>query len=101
MLIKKSTKIEAGDVVTLRLVTGEEVVGKLVEETATGFVVERALTLASGPDGLGFTNPTITADNKQSFEIQKKHVMLSGMTGEAFATAYLEATSSIQIAKTV
>lgn len=97
MLINKSTKIEAGDVITLRLVTGEEVVGKLVEETALGFVIERALTLASGPDGLGFTNPTITADSKQNFTLQKKHVMLSGMTSEHFTKAYLEATSTIKL----
>jgi hypothetical protein len=97
MLIKKSTKIEEGDVITLRLVTGEEVVGKLDMETPTSFIMERPLTLASGPDGLGFTNPTITADASQKFSIQKKHVMLSGMTNENFTKAYLEATSSIKI----
>lgn len=101
MLIKKSSKYDKGDVITLRLVTGEEVVGKLAEESETEFVVERPLTLASGPEGLGFTNPSITADNKRDFVIQRKHVMLHNYTNDAFKTAYLEATSGIQIAKNI
>jgi len=100
MLIKKSGYTK-GDVVTLRLVTGEEVVGKLEDETETDFVLSRPLTLATGRDGLGFTHPTITGDNKEDFIIQRKHVMLHNLTKEEFKQAYLESTSGIQIAKNI
>lgn len=98
MLVSKS-KYTKGDVITLRLVTGEEIVGKLFSEDENEFVIERPLTLASGKDGLGFTNPTITGDNKQDFVVQRKHVMLHNVTRKEFADAYLESTSGIQLVK--
>jgi len=51
MLIDKGATI--GEVVTIKLVTSEELVGKMIEETDTHYVIERPLTLVVSGKGLG------------------------------------------------
>lgn len=97
MLIQKSKKYDKGDVISLRLITGEEMVGRLEEETATEFVLEKALSLGQGPEGIGFTSCMITAAPKIGFSVQKIHVMLHTATREEFAKVYTEATTSIKL----
>jgi hypothetical protein len=97
MLVNKP-KYNKGDVVSIRLITGEEMVGEFVEETDTTFSLARPLSLVQGPEGLGFSNSMITAPSKSDFEIAKSHILLHAKTREEFATVYLESTSGIKIA---
>jgi hypothetical protein len=96
MLVSKSKYVK-GDVVSLRLITGEELVGKLGEETDTEFFLERPLSLGQGPEGLGFTNCMITAPAKEDFSVLKAHVLLHTKTREEFAKVYLESTTAIKL----
>lgn len=98
MLVSKS-KYKVGDVVSLRLITGEELVGKLTEETDTEYFLDRPLSLGQGPQGLGFTSCMITSASKADFSVQKAHVLLHTLTREEFADVYVESVSTIQIAR--
>lgn len=97
-MLKQNSKYTAGDVISIRMVTGEEMVGKLVEETDDAYSFERPLALVQGPEGLGFSNPMITAVSKADYVIQKQHILMHSITREEFAKVYLESISGIKIA---
>mgnify|MGYP003626107466 FL=1 len=50
MLIQKTHGI--GDVVSMKLSTGEEIIGRLEEETDTGFKVKKPMAIVMGQQGL-------------------------------------------------
>ena len=48
-------KIKDGDLVTLKLTSGEEVIAKYLGRTDTQYIsIEKALVLMNGPQGLAF-----------------------------------------------
>ena len=60
MLINKG--ISPGEVVTIKVVTGEEIVAKYVEETSTGHKVSRPMVLSMTQKGLGMMPMLFTVD---------------------------------------
>ena len=51
MLINKSKNYDADDVITFRLVTGEEVISRYVSETDSAYTISRPMVLMAGPQG--------------------------------------------------
>ena len=96
MLIDKG--ISAGEVVTLRIVSGEEVVGKLVEETATTYKVSKPMTVTIGNQGIGLMPFVFTTSPEKVLEIFKSTVSMIAPTEMNFADQYIESTSGIKLA---
>jgi len=59
MLIQKP--LDQGDIVSIKLLTGEEVLGRYVSETDTEIHVKKPCTLAMGNQGYGYC--TLDDDN--------------------------------------
>ena len=55
-------KYKDGDLITLKLMHGEEVIGTLQSQTETTLEIKKALTLMQGPQGLAFGTFFSTAD---------------------------------------
>jgi hypothetical protein len=49
MLIEKRSLVQNGDIVTIKLLSGEEIVGKLVEQTAETVVLAKPVTITLQP----------------------------------------------------
>lgn len=96
MLISKGAV--AGEVVTLKLASGEEVIGKLVEETDTHYVVERPLTLVMTPQGMGLQPWLLTVDAKKSIRFPKDKVVVCESTVKDMSDQYLQGTTGIALA---
>jgi hypothetical protein len=96
MLINKGVGI--GEVVTLKMVTSEELVGKLVEETDVHYVIERPLTLVMGPKGLGLQPWLFTVDADKPVRIPKDKVVVLGATLKEMSDNYLAGTTGIALA---
>jgi hypothetical protein len=95
MLIDKG--ISAGEVVTLRIVSGEEVVGKLVEETATTYKVSKPMTVTIGNQGIGLMPFVFTTSPDKVLEINKSAVSMIAPTELNFADQYTESTTGIKL----
>jgi len=93
MLINKGATV--GEVVTLKLVTGEEIIGKLGEDGATYYLIEKPLTLVAGPKGLGL-QPWLFTD--KSIKFPKDKVMACEATMDEMAKNYLQGTTGIALA---
>lgn len=96
MLIDKGASI--GEVVTLKLVTSEELVGKFMEETATHYMIERPLTLVMGKGGLGLQPWLFTVNDTKPVKIPKDKVIVLAATLDEMSKSYLSGTSGIALA---
>jgi hypothetical protein len=96
MLITKGVAI--GEVVTLKLVTSEELIGKLTEETDTHYGIERPLTLVMSQQGLGLQPWLFTVNTDKTIKIPKDKIMVIDATMAEMAKNYLSGTSGIALA---
>tara|TARA_B100000674_G_scaffold142100_1_gene111755 strand:- start:111 stop:419 length:309 start_codon:yes stop_codon:yes gene_type:complete len=63
-------KIKDGDLITLKLASGEEVIAKYLSRTDTRYIsIEKALVLMQGPQGLAFGTFFSTAKQDEPFNI--------------------------------
>ncbi len=93
MLIDKG--LSEGTVVTIKLVNGEEIMARFLEETATGYKVSKPLTLSAGPKGLGMVPFLFTADPEKNIVLDKASVMVIVPTETEFANQYTQGTTGI------
>jgi len=96
MLITKGATI--GEVVTVKLITSEEIVGKLKGETDSHYEIERPLALVMGQGGLGLQPWLFTVDADKAIKISKDKVLVIEGTMKAMADSYLSGTSGIALA---
>ena len=96
MLITKG--VTTGEVVTLKLASGEELIGKLAEETDTHYVVERPLTLVMTPKGMGLQPWLLTVDPNKSIRFPKERVVVCIETVKDMSDQYLAGTTGIALA---
>jgi hypothetical protein len=94
MLINKG--VSAGEVITIKLTSGEEIVAKLVEETDTYYKLSHPQVIAQGPKGVGLMPYLFTVHPDKDVKINKP-VSLAEPTDSDFAKQFLEATSGIQL----
>ena len=96
MLINKG--ISPGEVVTIKVVTGEEIVAKYVEETATGHKVSRPMVLSMTQKGLGMMPMLFTVDPDSDILINSASIVMLTVTEADFAKQYTTSVTGIQIA---
>jgi hypothetical protein len=96
MLIDKGVSI--GEVITLKLTSGEEIVAKLVEETATYYKLSRPMVIGMGQQGPGLMPYLFTVHPDKEVKLSKTTVTLAEATDVNFAKQFLESTSGIKLA---
>lgn len=95
MIITKG--VVAGEVVTMKIVTGEELVGKLTEISDTHYSVQKPLVLVMSPQGLGFQQWSFTADTAKPFKISKDKVIMIAETFTEIKKQYTEGTTGLTL----
>ena len=88
-------KYEKDAVVTFKLVNGDEVVAKVVEDTDTGFVISKPCTVIPSQQGIALVQSMFTSDLNKSISIDKSHVMLHAPTVKDVENYYIQTTTGI------
>jgi hypothetical protein len=96
LLINKGLTV--GEVVTLKLTSGEELIGKMVEETDTTFKVSRPMVLTLNAKGIGMTPYLFTVNPNSDVSVYKTAIAASIGTDKEIADSYLSETSGIALA---
>ena len=96
MLIETPYKI--GDTVSLKLSSGEEIVARLEEETATKFVLNKPMVLIMQQQGLGLAPYMFSVSPDTKFNILASTVSCVAKTESEIAKQYTASTSNIQLA---
>ena len=96
MLIDKG--VTAGEVITLKLTSGEEIVAKLVEETATYYKLSRPMVIGMGQQGPGLMPYLFTVHPDKEVKLLKQTVTVAEATDKTFADQFIESTTGIKLA---
>lgn len=95
MLLEKS-KFTAGDTVSFKLISGDELIGKYVKEDMTSITISKPLMLAMTPKGPGLAPVMMTVNPEQDFTINKSVIVLQGETVKEIADQYTYQVTGIQ-----
>lgn len=95
MLIDKGVSI--GEVITLKLTSGEEIVAKLSEETDAYYKLSRPMVIGMGPNGPGLMPYLFTIHPDKEVKLSKNTVTVAEATDASFAKQFLETTSGIKL----
>jgi hypothetical protein len=95
MLINKG--MSSGDVITLKLTSGEELVAKLSEETDGYYKLSRPMVIGMGQQGPGLMPYLFTVSPNADVKLQKSTVTVAELTDESFAKQFLESTTGIKL----
>jgi hypothetical protein len=94
MLFEK--KYSEGDVVSLKLTSGEEVIGRFVKEDMTSVTLERPSMIAMTPKGPGMAPVMFTVNQESSLTFNKSTVMITANSLKDIADQYVFQTTGIQ-----
>lgn len=96
MLIDKGVTV--GEVITLKLTSGEEIVAKLVEETNSYYKLSRPLVLGHTPQGPGLMPYLFTVSPDKEIKLNKSAITVAEATDETFAKQFVQSTTGIALA---
>ena len=96
MLIDKG--VSTGEVVTLKLTSGEEIVAKLVEDAVSYFKLSKPLVLGHTPQGPGLMPYLFTVSPDKEVKLLKTAVTVVEATDKQFADQYIQSTTGIKLA---
>lgn len=101
MIINKGYDAQA--VVSFRLVSGEEIIARVTEDTDTYFKLLKPVNLIATPNGgLGMAPAMYSADlNTSSINLQKSAVVMHTLSRKEIADEYIKATTSIKPASSL
>lgn len=95
MLLNKS-KFDSGDVVTMKLISGEEVLGKFVEEDMVSITLNKPVMLAMTQKGPAMAPLLMTVDPDKTISFNKASVILTAEPFKEIADQYVFQTTGIQ-----
>ena len=88
--------IKDGDLVTLKLASGEEVIAKFTGKADTYVSIEKALVLMQGPQGLAFGTFFSTAKQDEPFNIAIDKIISIAHINDKIAEEYKRVFSTIK-----
>ena len=95
MLIDKG--ISVGEVITMKLASGEEVVAKLVEETPEFYKVAKPMVIGMGQQGPGLMPFLFTVHPDKELTVYKKSISVVAATDKQFADQFIQSTTGIKL----
>lgn len=95
-MLVSNNSFDAGDIVTMKLVNGDEIVAKVLKDDLLAFTIDRPCTVMPSAKGMGLVQSLFTADTKRQIILNKQHVMMAALSVDAMVKHYLETTTGIQ-----
>lgn len=96
MLLNNATKFEKDDIVSMKLVNGDEIVAKIVSDDPMSFTIDRPCTVVPSAQGIGLMQSLFTSDVRKAVTVSKQHVMMASETIKEIQNHYIKTTTGIQ-----
>lgn len=96
-MLVANQKYTSGDVVSFKMVNGDELVAKIVEHSDTGFSVSAPCTVMPSAQGLGLMQSLFSAKEDCKVFLSNQHVMFHSESLEQMKAHYLKTTTGIEI----
>lgn len=92
MLIQKP--IAEGDIVSIKLINGDEIIARLEKDDQHGITVDRPLALTMSAQGLGMI-PWVFLADKTTMTIKREHIFVMLPSKKDAADQYMQGTTGI------
>ena len=89
-------KYKDGDLITLKLASGEEVISKFKSADDTFISIEKALVLMQGPQGLAMGTFFSTARQKEPITVAKQNITAISYINDKISEEYKRVFSTIK-----
>ena len=89
--------ITVGEVYTLKLNSGEELVARVNSVNDTNLSLHDPLSVAPGPNGVGLIPSLFTADPKGETRLNTSSIAIYALTDSTIRSKYIEATTGIVV----
>lgn len=96
MLIDKG--VTQGEVVTLKLTSGEELVAKLIEDGPVYYKLSRPMVIGMSPQGPALMPYLFTVNPDKEIKLLKSVVAVAEATDKMFADQFVQQTTGIKLA---
>jgi len=90
-------KFKEGNFVTLKLVSGEEVIAKFKALTSDYISIDKALVLMNGPKGLAFGTFFATAEQTEPINISTNKITSIANVNDKIKTEYERIFSTVKV----
>jgi hypothetical protein len=87
---------QEGDIVSFKLVTGDEIVARIVSVNGEYFEVAKPCTVMPSPQGMGLIQSLFTADADAGVHLHKEHVIMHAPSIDAMQKHYIKTTTGIE-----
>lgn len=94
MLINKG--FSAGDIVSLKLVNGDELIARFESETTDEVKIDRPLAITLGAQGMGLI-PWLFLAESSTHTLKKTHVFAMALSKKDAADQYMQGTTGIAL----
>lgn len=94
MLIEKP--IADGDIVSIKLINGDELITRVVTETDDEVKIDRPLAITMTANGLGMI-PWVFLGDKEKMSIKKSHIFVMVPSKKEASDQYLQGTTGIAL----
>jgi hypothetical protein len=94
LLTKKFTE---NDVISFKISSGEEILGRFLREDDTNFYITKPNVLMMNPQGMGMVPYMFTVDPDQEYTVFKTNIISYAKTDGEIAKQYLSRTSGIAL----
>ena len=94
MLVTK--KYEKDTIATFKLVNGDEIVAKVVDEQINSFVLSKPTTVIPSAQGIALMQSLFTGDLNKDITLDKRHIMMDSVSAEEIKNHYIQTTTGIQ-----
>ncbi len=91
-----TNKYDKDTIVSFKIVNGDEIVAKVIEETDDSFVLSKPTTVMPSQQGLGLLQSLFTSDLNKTIALSKTHVMMHAPTIEDVRNHYIKTTTGIE-----
>lgn len=95
MIIQAPYKV--GDVVSIKVSSGEEMIARLEEETSTHTTVRKPLMLVAGQQGMGLAPFMFTVDPEAKFKINTASIICIAKSVKDASDLYTQQTSGLTV----
>jgi len=89
------TPYKVNDVVSIKLSSGEELVGKLVDESGDTVTLSKPLMLSMTQKGMGLAPYMFTVDPESKISFNEKNIITVAKTMETMAKQYIQSTTGL------
>jgi hypothetical protein len=96
-MLVSNQKYASGDVVSFKLVNGDEVIAKVLEETVDGWSVAAPCTVMPSQQGLGLMQSLFSAKDDAKVFLNRTHIMFHAESLEQMRVHYIKTTTGVDV----